>query len=199
MTEEEINKLKQKAQSYKEKAHSFILTTSPQIDGFKSSHRKYYEYVVTACGVFAGLTQALLVSSFQKIDSLAILGFIFFVVAMIIAFLGFKRDLVFGAKYTVALKNIQKTVGDFSYEAVKFSTNEITADEYKKKQNEFEKKYPNMRNNSDMEEADNYENLILKELSDNRFSNANLLTATFLAGIILVGLSVLLPEMICFR
>ena len=48
MSEDEIKKLKEKAQSYQEKIRIFVATTSPQIDGFKSSHRKYYEYIFTA-------------------------------------------------------------------------------------------------------------------------------------------------------
>ena len=60
VSDDEIKKLKEKAQSYQDKIRSFVLKTSPQIDGFKGSHRKYYEYIVTACGIFAGLTQALL-------------------------------------------------------------------------------------------------------------------------------------------
>lgn len=198
MSEDEINKLKQKAQSYKDKIHNFISTTSPQIDGFKNSHRKYYEYIVTACGVFAGLTEALLASNFQKIDLLATLGFIFFVLAVIIAFIGFKRDLIFGAKYTIGLKGIQKTLSDFSYSNTRFSKNEISAEEYKIKLDEFEKKYPDMRNNADMEKTDAYENSILKDLSDNPFSSVNLITATFLAGLILVALSVILPRLVCW-
>jgi hypothetical protein len=195
MTEEEIKKLKQKAQTYKDKIHSFISTTSPQIDGFKSSHRKYYEYVVTACGIFAGLTQALLASNFQKIDALATLGFIFFVLAVVLAFLGFKRDLVFGAKYTLGLKGIQKTLCDFSYLSIQFSTNEISAEEYKSKLEEFEKKYHDMRNNPDMEKTDAYENSLLKELSEDFFSNVNLITIALVS----VAFSVALPHLICFK
>lgn len=199
MTDEEVSKLKQKAQSYKEKIHSFILTTSPQIDGFKSSHRKYYEYIVTVCGIFAGLTQALLASNFPKNDMLASVGFIFFVIAVVVAFLGFKRNMIFGAKYTAGLKGIQKTLGDFSYVSTQFSTGEIAPEEYKPKLEEFEKKYHDMRNNPDMEEADAYENTILKELGENLFSNANLITATFILGLAFVALSVVLPQFTCFK
>lgn len=199
MTKEEIKNLKQKAQADKDKIHSFILTTSPQIDGFKSSHRKYYEYVVTACGIFAGLTQALLASSFQKIDTLTTLGFIFFVLAVVLAFLGFKKDLIFSAKYTLGLKGIQKTLGDFSYSSTQFSTNEISAEEYKSKLEEFEKKYHDMRNNPDMEKMDTYENSLLKELSEDFFSNVNLITITFILGLVSVALSVVLPHLISFK
>jgi len=199
MSNEEINKFKQKAQSYKDKIHSFILTTSPQIDGFKSSHRKYYEYVVTICGIFSGLTQALLASSFQKIDILATLGFIFFVIAVVIALLGFKRDLIFGAKYTAGLKGIQKALGDFSYLSTQFSANEISPEEYKSKCEEFETKYHDMRNNPDMEKADAYENSILKELNEDFFSNVNLITITFISGLMFVALSVLLPQFFCLK
>ena len=199
MSEEEKIQLRNKAKSYNDKIHEFILTTSPQIDGFKSSHRKYYEYVVTACGIFAGLTQALLASNFQKIDILATLGFIFFVLAVVIAFLGFKRDLVFGAKYTLGLKGIQKTLSDFSYLSTQFSTNEVSPEEYKSKLTEFEKKYHDMRNNPDMEKSDAYENSILKELSEDFFSNVNLITTTFILGLVFVSLSVVLPQFFCLK
>ena len=199
MTEDEIKKLREKSQSYKDKIHNFILTTNPQIDGFKSSHRKYYEYIVTACGIFAGLTQALLASNFQKIDILATFGFIFFIIAVVIALLGFKRDLIFGAKYTAGLKGIQKTLSDFSYLSTQFSKNEISAEEYQLKLDEFEKKYHDMRNNPDMEKSDAYENSILKDLSGNFFSNANLVTTTFILGLVLVALSVVLPQFFCLR
>ena len=199
MTEDEIKKLREKAQSYKEKIRTFVTTTSPQIDGFKSSHRKYYEYVVTTCGVFAGLTQALLASNFQKIDILATFGFIFFVLAVIIAFVGFKRDLIFGAKYTAGLKSIQKTLSDFSYLSTQFSANEISPEEFKSKLDDFEKKYHDMRNNPDMEKADAYENSILKELSEDFFSNVNLITIAFILGLVFVSLSVVLPQFFCLK
>lgn len=197
MEEKELEKLNDKAKNYKSKILDFIRTTSPQIDGFKNSHRKYYEYVVTTCGVFAGLTQALLASNFQKIDVLATFGFIFFILAVIIAFIGFKRDLIFGAKYTAGLKNIQKTLSDFSYLSTQFLASEISPEEYKLKQEDFEKKYHDMRRNPDMEKADAYENSILKELSDNFFSNVNLVTVAFILGLAFVSLSVVLPQLTC--
>ena len=197
MSEEQLEKLKEQAKNYKNKIFDFIRNTSPQIDGFKNSHRKYYEYVVTTCGVFAGLTQALLASNFQKIDMLAISGFIFFILAVIIAFIGFKRDLIFGAKYTAGLKSIQKNLSDFSYLSTQFLASEISPEEYKLKQEDFEKKYHDMRRNPDMEKADTYENSILKELGDNFFSNVNLITISFVLGLILVSLSVVLPQFTC--
>lgn len=199
MDEEEIKKLTQKAQIYKDGIHGFILTTSPQIDGFKNSYRKYYEYIITVSSVFAGLTQALIASNFLKVDMLTVLGFISFVLTVIIAFLGFRRDLLFTAKYTMELKNMQKVFSNFSGEIFKFLTNKISLEDYKKKQSNFENKYPDMKNNSKMSEADAYENLILREINENLLSNINLITATFLLGIIFVALSVLLPQIICFR
>ncbi len=197
MKEEEIKKLREKAESYKDACRNFISRTNPQIDGFKNSYRKYYEYIITACGVFAGLTEALLASNFQKIDGLAILGFIFFVLAVIIAFLGFKKGIIFGAKYTVGLKGMHKNFSDFSYEITKFLKNEISPEEYKSKQEDFENKRLEMRNNADMKKSDLYEDSLLEEIINNPLSKINLITITFLLGLIFVALSVVLPKFTC--
>lgn len=198
MEDEELKKLQKESELHKDKINCFIEKTYPQIGMFKDSHRKYYEYIVTACGVFAGLTQALLASNFQKINFLAVLGFVFFIIAVIISFLGFKRDLILSAKYTKGLKQIQKILSDFSGDITKFSRNEISPEEYKKKQVNFRSKYPDLRYNSDMGETDAYENTILEEIIDCSFSNLNLITATFLIGLVLVTLSVILPQIVCF-
>ena len=196
---DEISKLKEEAQTHRDLIRGFISTTSPQIDGFKNSHRKYYEYIFTACGVFAGLTQALLASNFKKIDSLATLGFIFFILAVIIALIGFRKGIIFGAKYTAGLKGIQKTLSGFSYLSTQFSSGEITVEEYKPKLDVFIKEYHDMRNNPDMKEADTYEDSLLKELCDDSFSNINLVTAAFCLGLIFVALAVVLPEFTCLK
>lgn len=197
MHESEINKLRQESQSHADNIRGFISKTNPQIDGFKNSYRKYYEYMVTACGIFAGLTQALLASDFQKINTLAALGFIFFVLALITAFLNFREGLTSGAKYTLGLKGTQKISIEFLHEIVRFSRGKITPEKYKLSQEAFEIRSPEMINNPDMAKADEYENSLLKEISENPFSKINVMTGAFLFGLFLVALSVMLPQLIC--
>lgn len=191
-----LEEIYKKAKKYIDNIDIFIHTTTPQIDGYKKNYSEYLKSIITASGVFAALTQALLVSKLPKITLLAVVGFFLLIIAVILAFLSFRKGLVMGAVYVLALKKIRNKMVDFSGIATQFTKGIITLKEYEIKQDEFEKSYPNFRDNKDIKDFDTQENQLLEETAKNYFSSPNIISIFFVAGIILVTFSVLIPQIL---
>jgi len=194
--DQELEKLHKKAEKYIDRIKVFVHTVAPQIDGYKKDYREYFKDVITASGVFAALTQALLASNLPKVASLAVVGFFLLIIAIVLAFLGFRKGLVVGAKYVLSVKKIQRKMVDFSGIATQFTRAEITPEAYKIKQDEFERSYPDFRNNEDMDEFNTYENQLLQEIAESPFLPPSIISVFFVGGIILVALSVLIPQVL---
>lgn len=193
MSQEELENLHKKAERYVETSGQAVRETIyPQVESFKKSYNDYFKDLATASGVIAGAVTALLSSNIPKIEWLAILGFTLLIIVVIFTFLSFKKSLIKSIPYVQYLKKLSRELTDFSYNAVRFSREEITPADFEAKERDFKRKYDKWRNDQRGDEINLNENKNLDEMSKWN-SEINILFFIFLLGIIFVTFSIIIP------
>jgi len=193
MTQAELEKLHKDSARYLETTnHAVSEVIVPQIESFKNTYNKYLKELATAAGVISGAVTALLSSNINRVEWLAVLGFIFLVIVVVFSFWSLKKGIVESVLYIQYLKSLSQELTDFSHNVVRFSRGEITPEDFQKTELEFKGKYDKQRNDHRGVEITNKENEILLKMTK-WYSEINILFMLFSVGIILVALSTSIP------
>ncbi len=193
MDQEELEKMHKRAGRYVETSGNAVRgTIYPQIEGFKKDYGDYLKELRTSSGIIAGAVVALLSSNISKIEWLAILSLLFLIIVVILTFLPFRKAIVNSIPYIQYLKKLSRWLTDFSNNAVKFSREEITPNEFEKIEKEFKNNYDKWRNDQRGDEVNLREEKHFSEITK-WYSEINITLFIFVLGLILVTMSVVIP------
>ncbi len=159
---------------------------------FEKHYREYLDRLITASGIFAGVTGALLASSIMQVKILTEIGLLFQVLCVIFVFYAFKSGLVLSGKLIRYVMGIDKTFSDFHYKLTTFLRGDIDADALKTEWDKFDSDYPQVRDNATFSEIEKEEEKSFSKL-DSPWHEMNIAFWLFALGLGMVLLSVIFP------
>jgi hypothetical protein len=159
---------------------------------FEKHYREYLDRLITASGIFAGVTGALLASSIMQVKILTEIGLLFQVLCVIFVFYAFKSGLVLSGKLIRYVMGIDKKFSDFHYKLTTFLRGDIDADALKTEWDKFDSDYPQVRDNATFSEIEKEEEKSFSKL-DSPWHEMNIAFWLFALGLGMVLLSVIFP------
>lgn len=169
-----------------------IRTNNDQRKFFTEAYKDYLNKLITASGVFAGVTEALLASSALQIRWLTALGLLLEVSCIILIFHTFKQNLLLSGKLLKHVKNVDKKLNAFSFILTKFLRGELPPEKLEEKWDAFDGSFEAMRNDDVFSEVEAEEDEWFNNMTSPRHE-INIAFILFTLGILLVAFSALLP------
>jgi hypothetical protein len=159
---------------------------------FEKHYREYLDRLITASGIFAGVTGALLASSVMQVKILTEIGLLFQVLCVIFVFYAFKSGLILSGKLIRYVMGIDKKFSDFHYKLTTFLRGDIDANALKTEWDKFDSDYPQVRDNATFSEIEKEEEKSFSKL-DSPWHEMNIAFWLFALGLGMVLLSVIFP------
>ena len=195
MTEVELKNLQEDGERrMKLISHAVREVFSPQIRQHGEGYHEYLKDISTMAGLLLGGIVALWsTTSVLYIKIFSILSFTFLSLAVVLSFWLRKTAIIRPVPYIQYLKKLSRWMTEHSNKIVLFSRGEKSLDEHLREKEDFSIHYQKMRDGARFKDLEEEESMILDRMPK-WYSEVNILTTFFVAGILLVLLSVLLPQ-----